>query len=101
MNQPSSAANFEDIAIPSKDIPYEGKRYRVYKNEREFILVNAASALEAIRNSGIQNIYKLDLESLDKMRVMDPAKSAEVLLGIKPEVAAPAPVADPSTANPA
>ena len=50
---------FEQLRIPRKDLQLTITRYRVYSDAREFVTVEARTALEAIEASGIKNAYKI------------------------------------------
>ena len=47
--------------------------YRVYKDPKNFQVVEAATALEAFQLSGLKEVYKIERERLDKNRVIDPS----------------------------
>ena len=50
---------FEQLAIPRKDLRSLASRYRVYTNPREFSVVEAHTALEALEVSGVKGAYKI------------------------------------------
>jgi hypothetical protein len=56
--------------------------YRVYKTPVEFTTVTAASALEALKTSGVPAAYKVERHWLDSDNVIDAAQ-AQALLGDK------------------
>jgi hypothetical protein len=69
MNQELQA--FEALPMPRKDIPQPATgRYRIYKDARQYITVDADSALEALQQSGVGNAVKIERESIDYIRVM-------------------------------
>jgi hypothetical protein len=92
-------AAFEPVA-PTKKPPFLGMQggvYRVYKDCKDFVMVPAASALEAIKSSGCEQIYRVERESMDNNYVLAPGKAAEMLLAKEQPVAAaetPAPAAE-------
>lgn len=55
---------FGDLHIPSKSVADKtmSLKYRVYSNSEQFIIVEANSALEAIRKSGVSSPVKIDKE---------------------------------------
>lgn len=88
MANTSSTVPFETLPIPQKGIPNSSvTRYRIYKNDKEFVVVQAATALEAFEASGVKDAVKIERERLD----------AQSVLGMetwKQEPAANAPAAD-------
>jgi hypothetical protein len=70
MTQPSQV-DFEIMPITKCDIPrlLEGS-YRVYKSYREYVVVSAESALEALQLSGLDNVHKIERESMDNISVL-------------------------------
>lgn len=62
---------FEALPMPRKDIPQPASgSYKVYKNAKEFVVVEAGSALEALQVSGVPLAYKIERESIDSIRVL-------------------------------
>lgn len=55
-----SEQNFEELIIPRKDLQdIAVSRYKVYKDVKDYILVEASSALDALKKSGINSVYKV------------------------------------------
>lgn len=80
--------------------------YKIYKNKSEFTPVKAKSALQAIRDCGVENVYRVERDSLDKNYVLTMSKAAEMLAAkdqpaAAPVTAAPAPAAETPAAAPA
>lgn len=80
--------------MPRKDIPQPASgSYRVYSNAKEFVVVNASSALEALQASGVQSAYKIERESIDYVHVLSPSawsNSASAQVPVPNSVAAEA-----------
>lgn len=69
-----AAEPFETLPMPRKDIPQPASgSYRVYKNAKEFVVVEAGSALEALQVSGVQTPHKIERDSIDYIRVLSPS----------------------------
>ncbi len=52
---------FEELLIPRKDLHISaGMIYRVYSDKKNFELIEAVSALDAMAQSKIQNVYKVE-----------------------------------------
>lgn len=52
---------FEELAIPRRDFSISSDMvYRVYKDRRNFEIVEAESALDALARSKIKNAYKIE-----------------------------------------
>ena len=63
----------EILPLPRKDFPMaNASQYRVYTDEAHFTIVQALSALEALRTSGVWSPYKIERESLDLTQVFNP-----------------------------
>jgi hypothetical protein len=97
-----AVAAFENLSPPNKSAIFSliAGTYKIYKAPGDFVSVKASSALEAIKNSGCDSIYRVERDSLDKNYVLAPNKATELLLGAeKPaESAAAAPAAEPPKA---
>ncbi len=98
-------AAFETLPLPNKAAPLgmgEGT-YKIYKTAEEMIFVKAKSALEAIKNSGVDNIYRVERDSLDKNYLLSLARGSEIILGVggDPAAAPAAPEAAAAAAAPA
>jgi hypothetical protein len=70
-----------DLAKKSLIFGLDEGVYKIYKTPAEFISVKAKTALEAIKNCGVESIYRVERDSLDKNYVLDLGKAAEMLLG--------------------
>ena len=70
MQSPSSK-QFEPLVIPRKDVPKFGCRYRVYRDSRNYTVIAASSAAEALEQYGDKNVYKLVRESLSSICLLD------------------------------
>lgn len=52
---------FEELIIPRRDMfDVTGSYYRVYSDSKNYTLVEATSALDALRNNGISKAYKIE-----------------------------------------
>lgn len=62
---------FEPIHLPKKQ-PVESITgyYRVYKNAKEFVRVQASTADEALKTSGVTGSCKVEPDSLDSQPVL-------------------------------
>lgn len=68
--QPPEA--FESLEIPRKDVPVaDGLQYRVYSEDKSFILVTAINAQEAIAICGIKNPIRIERYFPMKSNVLD------------------------------
>jgi hypothetical protein len=95
-------AAFEALPLPKTPFSLAEGLYKIYKTRTEFIPVKAHSALEAIKNSGCENIYRVERDSLDKNYLLSAAKGSEMLLAKdQPAAAAPATPAAATEAAPA
>lgn len=100
----SSAQTFETLPLARREIPQPKDKhfYRIYKDAVEFTIVEAITALEALKVSGLSNVYKVLRETLDSHNVLTPDASAKMLLGggetPPPAVAATETAAAPATA---
>ncbi len=56
-NRPNKA--FELLAIPKRNLPQLGVRYRVYSTATQYQVVDAPTAMEALKTLGIQSAYKI------------------------------------------
>ena len=82
---------FETLPIPRKDLPQLGTRYRVYKDPENFILVEAASALEALKACGMEPVHRIERDTIHLNNVLNVQALAE----------APAAAAPPTAETPA
>ena len=63
---------FSPLQVERQTLIGDGRAaYRVYKNAKEFILVEANTALEAFRGSGIDNPLKIEREMRFRDRLLD------------------------------
>jgi hypothetical protein len=66
---------FAPLRIVKKNLTdFDRSVYRVYKSPAEFVSVEAATALEAYRESGIKNPYRIMRETRFMERLIDEAK---------------------------
>ena len=57
----NTTESFEELIIPRKDLHIsDAMIYRVYSDKKNFELVEAVSALDAMSQSKIKNIYKIE-----------------------------------------
>lgn len=64
--------SFESLLLPQKGPPQGfSVRYRVYKNGKEFMHVDAGTALEALKASGLTEAYKIERDTIDAATVID------------------------------
>lgn len=84
----TAAENFEQLPLAKAEIPValEGQ-YRVYTDHKNFKLVQAISAVNAMEVSGLSQVFKIEREALYKNTL------------IKPNMAA-APATDAAAADP-
>ena len=55
-----TAQPFEELYIPRKDFSHSsGMMYRVYKDQKNFQVVEAMSALDALAQSNVKQAYKI------------------------------------------
>ncbi|MDX2113709.1 MAG: hypothetical protein SFW63_08275 [Alphaproteobacteria bacterium] len=60
--------------MPRKNVPQLfGGSYRVYRSSRDFVVVEADSALEALERSGLHSAVKIERESMDNISVLSAA----------------------------
>ncbi len=90
---------FEALPMPRKNVPQLfGGSYRVYRSSRDFVVVEADSALEALERSGLHSAVKIERESMDNISVLSAAAWRTGVLSTPPvQPAAPteaAPAAD-------
>ena len=63
---------FEELAMPRKDVPHlQSSRYRVYKNPKEFVTVEAISALEALQASGVKNPTRIERDLFQLASILE------------------------------
>ncbi len=62
---------FQPLELPRKGLPPSNNQYRVYKDEKEFNIVEAASALEALKASGLQKAHRIQRESILEHTLID------------------------------
>lgn len=68
-NQPKEP--FEELPFPRKDMAgMQAGRYRVYKNPKDYVLVEAVSALEALQNSKLDKPYRVERDMLHLTTVL-------------------------------
>jgi|GEM_PF-4566539 len=95
---------FKDLALPRKDLPVVAQsRYLVYKDAKEFIIVDAANAKEALAASGLTDVYRIKRENRLLNNILSFALTGRDSATPKeaPKVEASEPVAPPETAPPA
>jgi len=89
-----TANAFENLPKQSPFLNMGAGQYKVYKDSKEFVTVVAASALEAIKSSGCEQVYRIERDSLDKNYILDSTKAADLFLKKEqPAQAAAVPVA--------
>ncbi len=65
---------FEALPMPRKNVPQLfGGSYRVYRSSRDFVVVEAHCALEALERSGLHSAVKIERESMDNISVLSAA----------------------------
>ncbi len=63
---------FEALPLPRKEMAVATMaRYRVYDNVDHYTMISAGTALEALQNSGLKEIYKIQRDRLDDSNVLD------------------------------
>lgn len=64
---------FENLPLPRKDFGQDmTNHYRVYKDARNYIVIKAGTALEALQSSGVGMAYKIERDAIDLNRVLAP-----------------------------
>jgi|NOAtaT_6_FD_contig_21_4899243_length_623_multi_6_in_0_out_0_1 hypothetical protein len=89
--------DFEALPMPRKNVPQLfGGSYRVYRSSRDYVVVEAGSALEALERSGLSMAHKIERESMDNISVLSAAAWRTGELSprphLQPEAAQSAPV---------
>ena len=63
---------FDMLPMPRKDLPpITLGRYRVYRNEKEYAVVECASALEALQAVGLTEAYKIERDLYSNINVLN------------------------------
>ena len=74
-----SDEEFSPLRIVKKNLAGSDQSiYRVYKSPTEFVSVEAATALEAFRESGIKNPYRIMRETRFMERLVDQGKFSDM-----------------------
>ena len=76
MSNQGSSHTFEPLTIPRKEVPLTTNRYRIYKDAKDFIVQEAASALEALQKSGLQQALRIERDNLFGTNIIDLEKIA-------------------------
>ena len=86
--------------MPRKDLPnLVGTHYRVYSRDGQFVRVEAVNALEAINKSNVQDILRIERDTIYLNRIVDMSKMVDsvakkvVMAPEEPAVKAAEPVA--------
>ncbi len=102
MKNTPAAGSFETLPIPQKGIPNNSVvRYRIYKDADNFVIVQAATALEAYESSGVKDAVKIERERLDGQAVLGMGTWKEAVAAAAPVADAPAAAAAPAAEAPA
>jgi hypothetical protein len=90
---------FTPLDLPKKGVSPTESRYRVYKDAKEFSVVDAPSALQALQASGLKTAYRIERDSIFAGNLVDLKKLPDA----PPPAAAAAPAAPaaPEEAKPA
>lgn len=90
--QTAAAHAFEELPLArTASRPVLAGQYRIYSDEKNFTLVAASSAADALRASGVMQVYKIERESLTKCTLIKPDFGGAIEGEKKPEEgAAPA-----------
>lgn len=91
---------FEALLIPRRELPQFGARYRVYKDAGNFILVEADSALEALKAYGVGQVHRIERDAIYLNNVLAPQALANVPALSVAEAAPLPPAAEPPAAAP-
>lgn len=62
---------FEDLQIKRKSLPDVLVGYRVYRDAKNFIIVQAPTAAAALTQSGIANAFKIERELVDDINIVE------------------------------
>lgn len=94
---------FEELALPRKDLPnLVGTHYRVYSRDGQFVRVEAINALEAIKKSNMQDIKRIERDTIYLNRIVDMSKMVDSVakpVSPAPEKKTEAPAAQPVEAK--
>ena len=93
MAQPQS---FDALPLPRKDFSLGVSSYRVYKDDANYVTVKAQTALEALQASGMPAAHKIEKDSLDLNKVVQPQAWASIK-ATESEAAKPAAATAPTT----
>lgn len=102
---------FQSLSLPHKDLPEAaGSRYRVYSDAKNFVVVEADNAQDALAASGLAKAHRILRESLFRDNVLTIALAAKAEAAPKEEHATEVPAesakpeesaAPPAAAEPA
>ena len=93
---------FEELVIPRRELPKLGGRYRVYKDVGNYITVEAASALEAFKQSGMPQAHRIQRDAIYLTNVLNlEALSQTPAPSVAPPAETAAAAPDPAEAAPA
>lgn len=95
MEAESAAVSFEQLPLARPDMPpMPVGMYRVYKDKKIFSIVQAASALEALENSGFGHAIKIEREDMMSNNLLNPkfweSDAPAPIVGAQPAESAPA-----------
>lgn len=80
---------FEALPLPHKNFPQAGMgTYRVYSDDKNFVMVSAMNAIEALAASKMEQVIRIQRDSLDLTTVFSPkdwTKDAGSLSNAAPE----------------
>jgi hypothetical protein len=97
----TSTEPFEQLPLARTELPMalEGQ-YRVYSDHKNFKLVQAISAVNALEASGLEQAFKIERESLSKSTLIKPNFSSDAVVPAEvPVEATAAPAAETPTAD--
>ncbi len=81
MTDKEQEIQFEDVVFPKRNLASadaKAKRYKVYKTSTEFLIIDASSALEAVRRSGILNPDKVETYNESQEQMLPEEKLTQV-----------------------
>ena len=81
---------FTPLDLPKKGVAPADGRYRVYKDAKEFTVVEAPSALQALQASGLKTAFRIERDGALASNLIDLKKLPEAPAAKPAEAAKPA-----------
>jgi len=87
---------FESLTLPHREVPQLTlSRYRVYKNAKDYVLVEAGNAMEALKTSGLAQATLIERDIFFSNNVLSVQTLEEKSPAASPPAAEPAAAAAP------